>query len=43
MIKEGNKAPSFTLMSDNDEKVSLKDFIGRNIVIFFYPKDNTAG
>lgn len=43
MVKEGNKAPDFTLQNDNDETVSLKDFKGKNVVLYFYPKDNTPG
>ena len=43
MIKEGSKAPAFTLLSDAGEKVSLKDFKGKNVIIYFYPKDNTPG
>ncbi|RMD49124.1 MAG: thioredoxin-dependent thiol peroxidase [Ignavibacteria bacterium] len=43
MIKEGNKAPAFTLPDDKGEKVSLKDFLGKKVVLYFYPKDNTSG
>ena len=43
MIKEGAKAPAFTLLSDAGEKVSLKDFKGKNVILYFYPKDNTPG
>jgi len=43
MVKEGGKAPAFTLVADNEQKVSLKDFIGKNVVLYFYPKDNTPG
>ena len=42
-LKEGNKAPAFTLLSDSGEKVSLKDFKGKLVIIYFYPKDNTPG
>ncbi len=43
MIKEGIKAPAFTLPDQNGNKVSLSDFIGKNIVLYFYPKDDTSG
>jgi peroxiredoxin Q/BCP len=43
MIQEGDRAPAFSLMSDAEEKVSLKDFKGQTVVLFFYPKDMTTG
>lgn len=39
----GQKAPEFTLPSDAGEEVSLSDFKGKNVVLYFYPKDNTSG
>jgi thioredoxin-dependent peroxiredoxin len=42
-LKEGTKAPAFTLLSDADEKVSLKDFKGQTVILYFYPKDMTPG
>jgi thioredoxin-dependent peroxiredoxin len=39
----GDKAPDFTLLSDNNEKISLKNFRGKKIILYFYPKDNTPG
>lgn len=42
-LNEGDKAPTFTLESDSGEKVSLKDFKGKKIVLYFYPKDMTPG
>ena len=42
-IHEGGKAPAFTLKDQDDNEVSLEDFQGRNIVIYFYPKDDTPG
>ena len=39
----GAKAPAFTLPSDGGGKVSLKEFKGRNLVLYFYPKANTPG
>jgi thioredoxin-dependent peroxiredoxin len=39
----GAKAPDFTLPSQSGELVSLNDFLGKPMVLFFYPKDNTLG
>ena len=43
MLKEGSKAPGFTLLDDHGHEVSLSDYAGRNVVLFFYPKANTPG
>lgn len=43
MAEGGKKAPSFSLMDSNGVNVSLKDFEGRKVVLYFYPKDNTPG
>ena len=43
MLKEGDKAPAFTLTNDEGKKVSLKDFKGKSVVLYFYPKDMTPG
>jgi peroxiredoxin Q/BCP len=44
MLKVGDKAPDFKLKSDKDEEVSLKNFLGKSdVVLYFYPKDNTSG
>lgn len=43
MLEAGKKAPSFSLMDANGVKVSLNDFKGRKVVLYFYPKDNTSG
>ena len=43
MLSEGMIAPNFTLLDKNGEKVSLYDFKGQKIVLYFYPKDNTPG
>lgn len=43
MPRVGAKAPAFSLPSDRGETVSLKDFLGRQVVLYFYPKDDTSG
>ena len=43
MIIEGKKAPAVNLEDQDGKKVSLNDFKGKNIVLYFYPKDNTSG
>ncbi|MCW9013290.1 MAG: thioredoxin-dependent thiol peroxidase [Gammaproteobacteria bacterium] len=42
-LKTGKKAPNFTLPATGDQDISLKDLKGKNVVIYFYPKDNTPG
>ncbi len=43
MLKEGNKAPAFTMPDGNGKKISLKDYLGKKVVLYFYPKDMTSG
>jgi len=43
MVKEGTTAPAFKTKADNGEDVSLKDFKGQKVVLYFYPKDDTPG
>jgi len=43
MLETGMKAPEFTLMDQNGKQISLSDFAGRKVVLYFYPKDNTPG
>ncbi|MBH8605226.1 thioredoxin-dependent thiol peroxidase [Thermoactinomyces sp. CICC 10522] len=43
MPQEGEQAIGFTLEASNGEKVSLSDYRGKNVVLYFYPKDNTPG
>ncbi len=43
MLEVGKKAPDFVLPDQDGKKVSLKDFKGKKIVLYFYPKDNTSG
>ena len=42
-IREGTQAPDFTLMDQDEAEVSLSDFRGRWVVLYFYPKDDTPG
>ena len=43
MLNIGDRAPDFTLKDKNGNDVRLSDFIGKRIVLYFYPKDNTPG
>jgi thioredoxin-dependent peroxiredoxin len=43
MLKEGDKAPAFKLPSVEGGDVGLKDFAGKTVVLYFYPKDDTPG
>lgn len=43
MIKAGQKAPDFEGINQNGEKISLSQFKGKKVVLYFYPKDNTPG
>jgi len=42
-IEEGKKAPTFTLNDAAGKKVSLEDFKGKDVILYFYPKDDTPG
>jgi len=42
-IEEGKTAPQFTLHDADGNKIALKDFRGRDVVVYFYPKDDTPG
>ncbi|MBP2674807.1 MAG: Alkyl hydroperoxide reductase [Deltaproteobacteria bacterium] len=42
-LKEGDKAPEFSLADAGGRKVKLSDFAGRKVVLYFYPKDDTPG
>jgi len=42
-VAEGKKAPDFTLLDQNGTKVKLSKFKGKNVVLYFYPKDHTPG
>lgn len=43
MLNVGEKAPDFTLADRNGQPVSLSDFAGKRVVLYFYPRDNTPG
>jgi thioredoxin-dependent peroxiredoxin len=42
-LNEGDKAPDFSVTADDGQAVSLKDYGGRNVILYFYPKANTPG
>ena len=43
MLETGMKAPDFTLIDKDGKAVSLSDFLGRKVIVYFYPKDSTPG
>jgi peroxiredoxin Q/BCP len=43
MLKTGDKAPDFKLKSDAGETISLKNYRGKKVILYFYPKDMTSG
>jgi peroxiredoxin Q/BCP len=43
MLKEGDKAPDFSLPDDTGSEVKLRDLKGRKVILYFYPKDDTPG
>jgi len=43
MLKEGDAAPKFSVTADDGKKVSLADYKGQNLILYFYPKANTTG
>ena len=43
MLSVGEKAPGFTLFDKDGNSVSLSDFLGKKVVLYFYPRDNTPG
>lgn len=43
MLEVGIKAPDFTLLNQNGDNISLSDYRGRKVILYFYPKDNTPG
>ena len=42
-LKQGSKAPTFTLLDQSESKVKLSDFKGRKVLVYFYPKADTPG
>ncbi len=43
MVEVGEKAPDFTLLTDEGKQVSLKEYRGKKVILYFYPKDGTSG
>lgn len=43
MLKEGDRAPDFRATADDGSTVSLADYRGKNLILYFYPKANTSG
>ncbi len=43
MLQKGDKAPAFSGVDQNGNTVSLESFVGKKVVLYFYPKDNTPG
>jgi peroxiredoxin Q/BCP len=43
MLKVGDKAPEFRVKTDEGKDVSLSDFRGKRVLLFFFPKANTSG
>ena len=43
MLEKGSKAPEFTLPDKDGNAICLSDFLGKKVVLYFYPKDNTPG
>ena len=42
-LKEGDKAPTFTVATSGGGKISLAEYLGKNIILYFYPRDDTPG
>jgi len=42
-VEEGKAAPAFTLTDQNGDEVALEDFSGKDVIVFFYPRDDTPG
>src|ERR1700691_2928687 len=42
-LKEGQKAPDFTTKNELGEQVKLSDYLGKKVILYFYPKDDTSG
>ena len=42
-VVEGKKAPAFTLENSKGSRIALKDHLGKNVIVYFYPRDDTPG
>jgi len=42
-LKVGDKAPAFNALNENEQTISLSDFTGKKVILYFYPKDDTPG
>ena len=42
-LKEGDKAPTFTVATSGGGKISLAEYLGKNVILYFYPRDDTPG
>ena len=42
-LQEGDQAPGFETINQNEQKISLDDFKGKHVILYFYPRDNTPG
>jgi peroxiredoxin Q/BCP len=42
-LKEGDQAPTFTVATSGGGKISLADYLGKNVILYFYPRDDTPG
>ena len=42
-LKEGDKAPMFTALNEKNELISLSSYLGKKVILYFYPKDMTPG
>ena len=42
-LKVGDKAPAFTVATSGGGKISLADYLGKNVILYFYPRDDTPG
>ena len=43
LLNEGDKAPAFSGVNQNEETITLAQFTGKKLILYFYPKDNTPG
>ncbi|QJD94708.1 thioredoxin-dependent thiol peroxidase [Mucilaginibacter robiniae] len=43
ILKEGDQAPNFTATDQNGKTISLSDYLGKTVILYFYPKDDTPG